>query len=445
MTQYQEAIRLKPDYAEAHLNLGNALQRQGQLAEAVGQYQEAIRFKPDYAEAHNNLGAAFLDQGRLAEAVTQYQEAIRLKPHYVEAHYNLGLALQAKGHLVEAVAQYHKAIRLKPDYVEAHSDRALTWLLAGDFKQGWAEYEWRWQTKQLRCFKPSFPQPLWDGSSLSGKTILLWAEQGLGDTLQFVRYAALVKQQGGTVLLSCPDELARILQACAGIDHIFTPGSPLPPFDVQVPLLSLPGILKTTLATVPASIPYLFADAALEQRWQEELAHYAEFKIGIVWQGNPRSSQPECRVADQRRSAALAQFEPVARLPGVRLFSLQKGYGTEQLTERQAEWGIVDLGEKLSDFMDTAAVMMNLDLIISVDTAPLHLAGALGLPVWGCCGSRDAGAGCWTVKIVPGIRPCGYSGRSIGVTGTEVFKRITEAVFSFQRLAAPRSLRSGAA
>ena len=243
----------------------------------------------------------------------------------------------------------------------------------------------------MRGFRPSFPQPLWDGSSLSGKTILLWAEQGLGDTLQFVRYAPLVKQQGGTVLLWCPAELGRILQTCAGIDRHRDGGSPLPPFDVQVPLMSLPAILKTTLATVPASIPYLFADAALRQRWQEELAHYTEFKIGIVWQGNPRFSQPECRVVDQRRSTVLAQFEPVARLPGVRLFSLQKGYGTEQLTERKAEWGIVDLGEELSDFMDTAAVMMNLDLILSVDTAPLHLAGALGLPVWALLRF----AGCW--------------------------------------------------
>ena len=148
----------------------------------------------------------------------------------------------------------------------------MTWLLAGDFKQGWPEYEWRWRTKQMRRFRPSFPQPLWDGSSLSGKTILLYAEQGLGDTLQFVRYAPLVKQQGGTVLLLCPAELGRILHTCAGIDHIVTAGSTLPPFDVQVPLMSLPAILKTTLATVPASIPYLFADAALEQRWKEELA-----------------------------------------------------------------------------------------------------------------------------------------------------------------------------
>ena len=368
-----------------------ALAKQGNLEEATALFREAVRLWPDFAEAHNNLGLALREQGQLAAAVAQYQQALRLKPNYVNAHYNLGNALQAQGQLAAAVAQYQEALRLQPDYAEAHWNRGLTWLLAGDFEQGWPEYEWRWRTKQMRGFRPSFPQPLWDGSSLSGKTILLWAEQGLGDTLQFVRYAPLVKQQGGTVLLLCPDELGRILQTCVGIDHLVTGDSPLPPFDVQVPLMSLPGILKTTLATVPASIPYLFADAALRQRWQEKLAHYAEFKIGIVWQGNPRFSQPECRVADQRRSMALAQFEPVARLPGVRLFSLQKGYGTEQLTGRKAEWGIVDLGEKISDFMDTAAVMMNLDLIISVDTAPLHLAGALGLPVWALLRF----AGCW--------------------------------------------------
>ena len=216
--------------------------------------------------------------------------------------------------MTEAVAQYQEALRLKPDYAEAHWNRALAWLLAGDFKQGWPEFEWRWRTKLMRGWRPSFPQPLWDGSPLCGKTILVYAEQGLGDELQFVRYAPLVKQQGGTVLLLCHAELGRILHTCAGIDDIVTEGSTLPPFDVQVPILSLPAILKTTLETIPATIPYLTADPVLAEHWRREFIrthhspltthHSPPLKIGIVWQGNLQ--HPD----DRRRSIPLAGFAP---------------------------------------------------------------------------------------------------------------------------------------
>ncbi len=221
-----------------------------------------------------------------------------------------------------------------------------------------------------------FNQPSWNGNSLAGQTILLHAEQGLGDTLQFIRYAPIVKQLSSTVLFECPPELIRIIQSCAGIDRIIPIGQSLPAFDCQLPLMSLPHVLKTTMATVPASVPYLKAEPALMEQWRQELARYSGFKIGIVWQGNPRYGQLDCHNANQWRSIPLAQFAAIADIPRVKLFSLQKGPGTGQLAQWQASVPIVDLGNRLLDFMDTAAVMTNLDLIITCDTSVSHLAGA---------------------------------------------------------------------
>ncbi len=380
VARYQEALRLNPDYAEAHSNLGNALKEQGRLAEAVAQCREALRLEPDYAEAHLNLGNALKDQGQLTEAVARYQEALRLKPDYAEAHNNLGTVLHYQGQLAEAVSQYQEAHRLKPDYAEAHLNRALAWLLAGDFERGWPEYEWRWQCKDFPSSKRSFSQPLWDGSSLAGRTILLHAEQGLGDTIQFVRYAPLVKRRGGTVILECQSALLRLLQSCAGVDRLLAKGSSLPHFDVHAPLLSLPGILGTTLSTIPAEVPYLFDDANLVEHWRQELSHLRGFKIGIAWQGSLRYK------ADRQRSCRRAVFAPLARLEGVHLISLQKGTGAEQLVDDANPFSVTDLGSDFDEvsgpFMDTAAVMQQLNLVVSVDTAVAHCAGALGVPVW---------------------------------------------------------------
>jgi tetratricopeptide (TPR) repeat protein len=389
IASYSEAIRCQPDLAIAHNNLGNAFRVQGRLEEAVASYREALRLKRDLAQAHDNLGITLGEQGRLDEAVASHKETVRLKPDFAEAHNNLGIALRDQGRFEDAVSSVREAIRLKPDFDEAHYNLGILLLLVGNFDEGWPEHEWRCQLKRLAY--PTFRQPRWDGSSLFGKTILLYAEQGLGDTLHFIRYAPLVKQRGGRVLFACPPELVRIVQSCAGIDEILTQGSPLPSFDVQAPLLSLPGILKTTISTMPDFIPYLSAEPALVESWQREMSNYSGFKIGIVWQGNPRFSQHECRGTDRRRSIPLACFEPLAQIPGVQLFSLQKGFGTEQLTEWQTRLGIIDLGDRLKDFMDTAAVMMNLDLIISACTSPVHLAGALGRPVW----TLLSFAACW--------------------------------------------------
>jgi tetratricopeptide (TPR) repeat protein len=371
---YRQALRLKPDYAEAHNNLGGVLQGQGELDEAVACYRQALRLKPDLAEAHNILGSALRDRGELDEAVACCRQALRLKPDYADAHNILGNALHNQGKLDEAMACFHQALHLKPDLAEAHLNRALTWLRRGDFEEGWPEYEWRWKCKGLS--PPPFRQALWDGTPLDGRSILLHAEQGLGDVLQFIRYAPLVQQRGGRVIVACPRPLIRLLASCPGIDELVARDAALPAFEVYAPLMSLPRIFGTTLASIPAEVPYLRADEALVEDWHRELGPIRSFKIGIAWQGSLKYR------GDRHRSFRLTQFAPLSRLSGVRLFSLQKGPGMEQLREVTNGFDVTDLGSRLDDFVDTAAVMKNLDLVISADSAPAHLAGALGVPIW---------------------------------------------------------------
>jgi len=374
VASFRRALELKPDYTEAHNNLGNAFEHQGKLDEAVACFRRALELKPDYAQVHNNLGVALQERGTLDEAVACYRRALELKPDYPEAHNNLGNALKEQGTLDKAVACYRRALELKPDYAEAHTDLAIACLLTGDWRRGWPEYQWRWQTKGFAARR--FGQPLWNGESLAGKTILLHAEQGLGDTIQFIRYAPMVKRYGGTVVVECQKPLLALLEGSPGVDHLIGQGDRLPAFDVHAPLLSLPLVLQTSLATIPASIPYLFPKAAIVERWRKTLVEIDGFKIGITWQGNPTFRGDRCR------SIPLRWFAPLAQVPGVRLLSLQKGAGAEQLAEVGDLFEVTELGSRLHDFADTAAVMKNLDLVITSDTGPAHLAGALGVPVW---------------------------------------------------------------
>jgi tetratricopeptide (TPR) repeat protein len=376
--RYQEALRLQPDYALAHSNLGMVLTLQERLEEAVASFRQAIRLRPNYAEAHTGLGAALQEQGKLEEAVASLEQAVRLRPRFAEGYNNLGVTLQEQGKLEEAVASLQTAVRLNPDFPEAHKNLAMLWLLMGNFEQGWPEYEWRRQRKETAS--RNFPQPIWDGTPLDGRTILLHAEQGLGDTLQFIRYAPLVKEHGGTTVVECQPPLLRLLANCPGVDRLVPQGSRLPDVDVQAHILSLPGLFRTSLATVPATVPYLFADNQLVEHWRRELSAIRAFRVGIAWQGNPKFRK------DRDRSVPLAHFAALARVPGVQLISLQKGPGTEQLAGVADHFPVTDLGSRLDEtagaFMDTAAVMKNLDLVVTSDTVIPHLAGALGVPVW---------------------------------------------------------------
>jgi tetratricopeptide (TPR) repeat protein len=406
------ALRLKPDYPEACYNLGNVLRELGRLDEAVERLRQAVQQRPGYAEAlnnlglaltearspheavvvlqqaarlrpemketHNNLGLAYADLGRFIEAEASHQQALRLDPAYAEAHSNLANAWKEQGRLEEALAGYDMALRVSPGSASTHYNRSLALLQKGDYERGWPEYEWRWQRKQARP-RP-FRQPRWDGAPLKGKALLLWCEQGLGDAIQFVRYAAVARERVGRVVLECPPCLVPLLSSCPGVDQAVAEGGPLPAFDVQAPLMSLPAICGTTLTTVPASVPYLRVDPQLVEAWRARLGREGGFRVGVVWQGNPRHAW------DRHRSAPLSSLGPLARVDGLRLFSLQKGPGTEQISAVNNEFAITDLGGELDEaggaFIDTAAVMQALDLVVSVDTSVVHVAGALGVPVW---------------------------------------------------------------
>ncbi len=384
ITSYREALRLKPDCVEALDDLGSALLEQGKAEEAVSTLQQALRLRPENITAHNVLGMAYTHLGQFEQAIASYQQVLRRKPDYVGAYNNLGNVLGAQGKLEEAVASYQQALRLKPEYAYLHVNLGMAWLRMGNFEQGWPEYEWRVRDPKEWTQSP-LPQPTWDGSPLAGRSILLRTEQGLGDTLQFIRYAPLVKAQGGTVLVERAGSLLRLLSSCPGIDRFVPEASnSTESFDLQVPLLSVPRLLGTTLATIPANIPYLFADAELVAKWRQELCSVSGFKIGIAWQCNPKLDAQRGRAA--QRSVPLVEFAPVGRLTGVSLFSLQRGAGTEQLAQARGQFPIRDLGSWIDDghgaFLATAAVMKCLDLVVTCDTALAHLAGALGVPVW---------------------------------------------------------------
>jgi len=374
---YRAALRARPDYTDALINLGLLLVQERMPADAVQYLEQAARLKPGNPEAHNNLSLAFADLGRFEDAVASCDEALRLRPLDAKSHMNRGNALSSLGRFEEAIACYDLAIRLQPDYSNAHWNRSLAWLAYGDFESGWPEYEWRWRRAESK--EKFFRQPRWDGNSPDGKTILLWCEQGVGDTIQFVRYASTLKDRGATVWLQAPEKLIPLLSTCQGIARVFPEGTPSPSeFDVHAPLMSLPLLCGTTLNTIPSINPYLSADSKLIEQWQQELAKSAHMKIGIAWQGNPKHR------FDQHRSLSLHWFQTLADIEGIELYSLQKGFGTEQI--KAARFPIHDLGSRLDErsiaFEDTAAVMHALDLVITCDTALGHLAGALGTRTW---------------------------------------------------------------
>ncbi|HEY2134649.1 MAG TPA: tetratricopeptide repeat protein [Xanthobacteraceae bacterium] len=371
---YRRASELAPHFAEAMSNLGAVLAERGRLEEASGWYCRAIAERADFADAHNNLGASLVKLDRAAEAEALHRRALELKPDFADAHYNLGVALHDQGNFDAALASYAEAVRLKPEMVDARWNRAFLLLLMGQFAEGWREHEWRWRRKEQP--PRSYPLPLWQGEDLAGRTILLHAEQGIGDTLQFLRYAPLVAQRGGRVIVQVQKPLRRLAAASLGADiRVYAEGDLLPPFDLHSPFLSLPLAMTTALDSVPAQTPYLAVDSAAAVRWRRRIGTAAGLKVGLVWAGNPQHKN------DRNRSIALERLKPLFGAPGVRWFSLQVGERAADLARLPAGT-ITDLSDRFTDFAETAAAIAGLDLVIAVDTATAHLAGALGKPVW---------------------------------------------------------------
>jgi Flp pilus assembly protein TadD len=385
LASYDQAVALKPDYAEAISNRVVPLRELQRPQEALAAADQAIAIRPDYAEAHNNRGGALYDLRRLDAALESYGRAVALAPGYAEAFDNQGAVLYELRRLEEAMASYDQAIALRPDYAYAHHNQAMCRLLLGDFAAGWAQYEWRWQTEQLRSRWADTGAARWLGeASLDGRKILIRAEQGLGDTLQFCRYVPEVAALGAEVLVEVQPGLERLLGRLDGAVRVVARGAVPPAHDLHVPMLSLP--LALGLGPDVRRDGYLAADPQSVEAWARRLGRAGGLRVGLCWAGGFRPDQLVAGSIDKRRSLSLEAFAPLAEVDGVEFFNLQMGPPAVQLEQLQARgWAgpeIADLTSDLRDFADTAALVANLDLVITCDTAVAHLAGGLGKPVW---------------------------------------------------------------
>ena len=399
LASYDHAIAVAPRLVLAHYNRGNLLQTLDRPEAAIASFDAALALEPTHAAAACNRATSLRALGRLDAAFAGYDQAATLDPTMVQALVNRANLLAMHGQHQAALDSFAQARARFPDNADVHWNEALCRLAMGDFEGGWREHEWRWRTGLLRLAERRYPQPLWLGeTSLAGRTILLHGEQGHGDVLQFCRFAPLVAALAGSVagasgsaaalagganvVLEVPPTLARLIRTMPGAQRVIAQGEAPPAFDVHCPLLSLPLALGTTLETIPASIPYLSADADQERAWRIRLAALPGLRVGLVWSGNPRPADPAANAVDRRRSMSLARMAPLGTAAGVSFVSLQKGHRAEQAKAPPAGMALHDWTSELWDFADTAALIAALDLVISVDTSVVHLAGALGKPVW---------------------------------------------------------------
>lgn len=373
----RRALSLKPNHADAHHQLGGILVARSRQDEAIACYTRAVELRPNFAAAINNLGYVLVEQDRLSEAIDIYKRAASASPNRAEIRYNLGNVLLMRGDYEGADKEYRKAIQLEPNYAEANWAECLLLLRTGDLAGGWEKYNWRWKVKEFGGERPAFSKPYWSGEQLTDETVLLHSEQGFGDTLQFCRYAPLVKRRGGRVVLECRPELKRLLSSLVGVDEVIGRGEPRPAFDYQNTLMNLPQVFGTTLASIPPAVPYLEPSLQKKTYWKNRLGGDDRLKVGVVWFGASRHK------GDRNRSIPAKEYARLLDVGGVRFFGLskeQRDDDNEVLAKHPAPFE--NLGPSLADFEDTAAAITALDLVITVDTAVAHLAGALGKPVW---------------------------------------------------------------
>ncbi len=402
----RRALEINPDQTAAHVNLGNILLKQGNPEDAIRSYSSALEIEPEFYQALNGLGTAFMqqnkgkeaaetfaralkispdepqilcnlgnllrNQGKYDEAVEALRKAIAIQPKLIDAHINLGNTLKSRGDWDGAMDAYQQALSLEPDNAETHWNKAQVLLLLGRLREGWKEYEWRTKCDDFRSLIWNPGGPTWDGSKLDGKTILIYCEQGFGDSIQFVRYAQTLSELGATVIVKCPPQLESLFQTVPGVERAVTRMDNSTPYHLQASLLSLPRLLNTDMETIPVQIPYFSSPAASTRN----LDSGGKRKVGIVWAGSPSHKN------DQNRSTSLDYFKPLLDVEGFAFYSLQVGDQSQDINYFGLSGALVDLSGDLDDFAATAAVLEKMDLIISVDTSVVHLAGALGKPVW---------------------------------------------------------------
>jgi Flp pilus assembly protein TadD len=411
---YRRAVGLDPDFKEAWMNLGLAVLAQRRPDEALACQREALRLDPDNADAQNNLGMAHYARGHIVEAENCFRAALRLRPDHANAMLNLGSTRQILNDVADAEALFRHALTLgvdpgrgksnlalalleqgrpeeaerclrdaladRPNHAEARANLALTLLMMGRLEEGWRAYESRWEVEAMGGPAPVLAQPRWTGQALNGETVLLYAEQGFGDTLQFCRYAPMVAAAGGRVVLVVPKALRRVMTTLDGVAEVLTEEDDvLAPIDYHCPLLSLPFAFGTRMETIPAAVPYLHGDPA---PWANFLDGLPGLKVGLVWAGKSRTEQPHAVAIDKRRSMRLADMLPLLDVPGCSFVSLQLGPPAAQMQALSDGVVLHDVSGRMADWADTAGLILGLDLVITVDTAVAHLAGALGKPVW---------------------------------------------------------------
>ena len=377
LAAFDEVLALLPGHPQARLNRGLALAGLGRHEDAIADFEAASATPPVSAAAHYNRGISLFNLGRYAEAVSAYDRALSLAPDHVKALNNRGFALQALNRHNEALASYSRALELQKDFADAHFNQAISLLTIGDFRRGFEKYEWRWRRTGMPAQRRSYSRPLWLGEyPLRGRTILLHAEQGLGDTIQFARYIGLLARAGARVVLEVQPQLKASLGQIEGVAAVVARGEPLPPFDVHCPLGSLPLAFKTEPATIPSTGSYLAANDAHIDKWRPRLEALARPRVAVAWSGNPE------HMNDRNRSIALPRLAPLWSASTARFVAIQRDLRSGDAELLAQEPRVTQIGTGLDDFADTAAVFTLIDLVITVDTSVAHLAGAMGRPVW---------------------------------------------------------------
>lgn len=380
---YLKALELQPFHAMALYNLGVLHADARRPHDAIACFRRALEVQPAYSDAAFHIGLACRGLGALEDSAGWFRHALKLQPQHAEALQNLGAVYYELGNFDAAEMCFRQILDMSPDNAEIHYNLALVALARGDYVRGWPGYEWRWQgAESSRQHRRDFSTPPWRGEDIAGKTILLHAEQGLGDALQFVRYASLVADKGARVVLECQAPLVRLFQSVRGVDAVVRRGDNVPSFAMHCPLMSLPLAFGTRIDSVPADIPYLAADERDVIRWKERLGPKTGMRVGLVWAGNPRRFSVLQSQTDQRRSLALQQLVPLERCKGIDFISLQLGDASAETAHSPKDMVLRDFTAHIEDFADTAALVANLDLVISVDTSVAHLAAAMGKPVW---------------------------------------------------------------